>query len=304
MKLARVKEWTEGKAPFAAYMSAFLVVRADDMIAALKGQTHHTKYAMLFHVDDLATWARLYRSFFDETTLMETLQAFSRISSVEALPSLTEELTTIKALDDLNRPAITTWLRKHLLDDFNHSEDESGEEERLRGLKPLSEIPVIAFTFKVFLPCMIYHQSSPAMLLKRASHGDLEALRSLLQIDKHVLLIPEVFRVWEPISRIPQSANYRMLMRAMNSQPHKSLEPMRVKASLALAIESLFRHMGQPVTRPQIRDLFDRYAQDTKESMVDEDLPGTPDAFDKAIRREINAWKATIESHAQHLARS
>jgi hypothetical protein len=200
MRLTRVEQWTRGKTAFPAYMSAFLVIVADAMIGALKAQAYNTEYAMLFSVKNMETWSRLYRDFINDATIAEVLQSLCEEPTIQAFPSFMEELETIKTLDDLNRPGITRWLREYLLDGFNLKTDESGYEERLRKLKPLFELPFISFAFRVYMPCVIYYQSTPQMLLERASNGDVDALRCLLRLDKNILQVPEIYAVWEPIS--------------------------------------------------------------------------------------------------------
>lgn len=294
MKLRNVERWTEGKAPFPAYMSAFLVTHADMMFGALKGQAYHKGYAMLFEVKDIAAWSGFYREFITEKTVGKAFESLSENATVQAYPLLMEELHSIKTPQDLNRSAITDWLRTHFLDDFELIEDESDYEERLRKLKPFLEIPFFAFGFRVYFPCILYYHSAPQTLAARAVRGDIEAFRCLLNLDKNLLSVPAMHSVWEPISRNPQSAHFKSLMRAMANSPHEGLKPARVKTVFAAAIEGIFTLTGENITRSEIRDLYDRYAQDTKGALIDEDLPGTEDGFDVAVRREKKAWIAAM----------
>lgn len=294
MRLCRVEEWTKGKAPFPALLSAWLVINADMIYGSLKGQVSHTGYANLFSVQDFEVWSRLYQDLFDEPTMEKAFQLFSHIPIVQALPSLKEELMNIGSLNDLHRPAIANWIKTYFLHDFNIELDGSSDEQRLREIGPIFESPFIVFTFKIFVPCMVYYQATPGMLLKQALRGHIESLARLLQLDKNFLSIPEIKAVWEPISRNTENADFKMLSRAIANSPHTRLRPSRVKTAIAVGIEALFEGMRGGITRPAIRDLFDSYARDTKRAEIDTDLPATEDAFDAAIRREKNRWKSAL----------
>jgi len=316
MRLRRVKEWTKGRPAFPALMSAFIVVNADMIFGSMKLLAYdkknsdklfgsrewracHREYAKLFCVDNIETWSRLYSHLLDDTSLEKFCETFADMPIISALPFFEAEVKKLTSLDDLNRPEVTEYIRTHLLDNFIVKIEESSVEERLRGLEPLFRIPFVTFTFKIFIPSVIYYQATPAVLMRQAIAGDREALCRLLQLDKNLLSIPELQAVWEPTSRDADSADFEELVRAMKGSPHRSLKPMRVKTAFALFIESLFRLMGQDISRTEIRDLFDCYAQDTKHANIDEDLPTTEDGFDAAIRREKKAWIEALEETTQ-----
>ncbi len=290
-----MERWTEGKALFPAYMSVFLVTHADMMFGALKGQACYKEYAMIFEVKDIEAWSGFYREYMTEANIDKVVAALSEHEIAQALPAFKEELQNIRALEDLNHPAITNWLREHLLDNFELIEDESGYDERLRVLKPFFEIPLVAFGFKIYFPCVLCFHASPQTLAARAINGDMEAFRCLLSLDKNLLSVPAMQRVWEPLSRDSQSATFKSLVRAMANSPHARLTPMRVKAVFAAGIEAIFTLMGQDITRPEIRNLYDYYARDTGAGHRDEDLPYTDDALDAAIRREKKEWIAAMK---------
>jgi hypothetical protein len=262
----------------------------------LKGQAYHKGYANLFSVHDIEEWSKLYERLLDEPTIERAIELFSDVPIVQGFAALKEELMQVRELDDLNRPGITNWIRTHFLDDFNVKPDESTEDERLREITPIFELPFIVFTFRVCLPCIIYYQAPPASLLKQAMCGDIESLRRLLRVDKNLLAIPEIRAVWDRVSRHPESADFKALSRAIAASPHKSLTSSRVKTSAAAGIDRLFLLMGTPITRPEIAKLFHAYAYDTQGVLRDMDLP-SPDGLDKAIRREIESWKADFEKH-------
>jgi len=316
-----VEEWIKGKPAFPALASAFLVINADQLYGSMKLLTHgkknsdklygsrewlacHKIYTMLFRLEDTDAWSRLYRRFFDEVPSAKALGEFSYLPMVQALSGFAEALKNLKGIDDLNHPPITDLIRTRLLNGFTIAEDESDGEDRLRGLAPLLALPSIAFTFRVFIPSIIHYRSLPATLLKRAIAGDIDALGCLFSLDKNLLHLPDIYAIWEPISRNPESATFKRLMQAMNRSPHRGLTPTRVKIVIAVAIEVLFAgmekclSMGQSISRPEIRALFDAYTQDTAHALLDEDLPGTDDGLDAAIRREKNAWIKALRGTA------
>jgi hypothetical protein len=312
MKLKRVEEWTKGKPQCPALVSAFLVTMAGQTYGAMKLFTHgrrnedeiygsaewiacHRLYTSLFQIRDIDAWSRLYRKLDEEMPSFEVMGGFADTPIVHALSDITEAFKDLKSPNDLNHPPFTDFIRIHLLNDFNAIEDESSPEEWLHGLAPILGIPFMAFLYKVFIPSLVYYRLSPLILMRKAVAGDLDSLGDLLALDKNLLSVPEVFAVWEPVNRNAESADYKRLMKAMDRSPHRGLKPARVKTVIAAAIEGLFKVAGQPISRTEIRDIFDRYAQDIGEGPIDDDLPVSQNGFDEAVRREIAAWKAAAE---------
>jgi hypothetical protein len=295
MKLERVEEWMQGRAPFPALMSAWLATSAEFFYRHMTCMVHHRKYAMLFNAGQIEEWSRQYRSFLDGLTPENAAQMLPGLLIVQVLPSMLPWFEKMRSLEDLNQPFITDFVRTYLLEDFNVVEDESSDEERLRMLAPIFDHPATVFAFKILIPSVIYYQSTPAMLVSRALKGNLYAFACLLRLDSNLVAVPEFHAIWEPLSRDPQNAAFKRLKAALNNPPYKSLKSkrmkIRIKVAVAVAIEQLFKIMGQPISRSDIRDLYDRYAQDTKQGIIDEDLPETENGFDEAIRREIKAWK-------------
>ncbi len=313
MKLKKVEEWTKGKPQCPALVSAWLVTIAGQTYGAMKLFTHdkthedelfgsaewiacHRLYTALFRVRDIKTWSSFYGQLLGELDLSERLEELVGPQIVQSISEFVAVVKNLQSPDELNYPPFTDVLRTYLLDNFDSVEEESGPEERIQGLACVLEFPLAAFMFKVFIPSLVYYRRSPIMLMKKAVAGDLDSLGDLLALDKNLLSVPEVFAVWEPVSRNAESADYKRLMKAMDRSPHRGLKPARVKTVIAAAIEGLFKVAGQPIARTEIRDLFDRYAQDIGEGPIDDDLPESENGFDEAVRREIAAWKAAAEA--------
>jgi hypothetical protein len=53
---------------------------------------------------------------------------------------------------------------------------------------------------------------------------------------------------------------------------------------------------GQRLTEPEIRSLFDAIARDEGKGEIDTDLPESPEAFSRAIHREIPFWIETYRA--------
>jgi len=295
-KLKRVEQWTKGKQPFPALVSAFLVVSADEIFAMLGCLAHDNEYSNLFSIQDIRRWSQLYR----DLTSRESLEGTQSIAELldktpSFLPFWESLLGNMRDINDLNQTSIIDGLRNGPLNDFDFVPDNTSRKKSLTSFSQLLEIPFAVFSLKIFIPSVILYQSTPHMLLRRAIAGDIEALARLVSLDKNLLRVPEIEAVWEPISRNPSHYRFKKVTRALHSAPLNSIKATRVKTVLALAIECLFERFEENLSRPQIRDLFDCFARDTLGAEIDIDLPQTENAFDAAIRLEKRRWKKALQ---------
>ena len=145
------------------------------------------------------------------------------------------------------------------------------------------------FSFRIFLPCWLHFFEYPTSLFRRARLGDLDALDKLLRIDKRVIADTKISRHIATHGIDPQSPEFRQLVNAIEGAPRK-LSVTKVKTFLAAFLYGLSKHLGSPMTYPQIQDLFDQSAQERGLGLTDPDLEMAPHSFEKAVRRNLSFW--------------
>ena len=145
------------------------------------------------------------------------------------------------------------------------------------------------FTFRIFLPCWLHYYEYPTSLFRKARLGNLDALDKLLRIDKRVIADSKISRHIALYGTDPTSPEFRQLVKAIKGTPRK-LSVTKVKTFLAAFLYGLSKHLGSPLTHPQIQDLFDQSAQERGLGLTDPDLEMAPHSFEKAVRRNLAFW--------------
>ena len=145
------------------------------------------------------------------------------------------------------------------------------------------------FTFRIFLPCWLHYFETPTGLYRKARLGQLDALDKLLRIDKRVIADPKISRHIAQHGTNPASPEFKQLVKALEGAPRK-LSVTKVKTFLAAFLYGLSKHLGPPLTYPQVQDLFDQSAQERGLGLTDPDLEMSPHSFEKAVRRNLVFW--------------
>ena len=158
--------------------------------------------------------------------------------------------------------------------------------------------PEFQFILRVWMPCWLIHHVTPQGLFKTAVGGDLQALKSLRQIDQLVVLHPKLTQVMHEIERGPSSV-LADVMTSSTKELEKELTPRRAKVFYAAVIGLIADVVGTPLRIGQLRDLLDSVARDSSEmDLPDHDLQPRPDAFRKAVRREQEAIRKIYQPQA------
>lgn len=286
------------KPPIQALLSAWFVREAKHFHSFYYHLNHNEKFSDIFVLDNIKTWAKCYKDFLSQTNAF--LQAVNA-TNLHQLKIPSEVLTILNKFQkakNLNRalPNIEILLRQYFLNNFELEEENNDEQAAIEYWKEFMNTQLI-FIFKIFIPCIINFKTSPQILYRNTlKKGDLNAFRLLLQIDKNIIRIPEIAKIWEKENRNPSSRKFQRLVKGVAQKPLKTLSIGSIKTIIATAIEALFEFTGHKISRSEIRKLFDSYMLDTEENMYcDIDLPQTLDAFSRNINRERKRWEEAFE---------
>ena len=303
MKLRRVEEWTKGKPEIQALASAFLVVNAENIFSLMYHIGSNPEFAELLSID-IDYWESLYHDLmskcdrlFDAVTNVKSLDPSTYAESAPLLDSL----KFAKELKDIDLLLVLDWIRKTLLDNFvfPDSEPKLPRSQLFEGYRVLFQSAHIVFALKILIPCILIYRTTPFVLLRRAMNCDIEALENLLSLDTNLQNIREIRQIWEKKSRYRENLIYSDLVKSQSKPVVKKIKLKGIKIAIATAIEYLFKRTGHPISRNEIRDLFDAYTRDVKKIEIDQDLPDSEDGFSRAINRENKRWKAALETLPQ-----
>jgi hypothetical protein len=303
MKPRTVEEWIERHGQLGGLISVLWVTSAEALCEHMTSMVEEKKYAMLFKGGTIEEWSRLYsRALLDGSGVWGILQSMPGCPPADLRESAARQIETAQSEEDLNGGPIVDLLRRYYLEDPGEVGGQVSGGERAQVLGPLFGVPEAVFVCKIFLPCILYYHTTPHVLLEKARRADLASFEQLLSLDHNVLAIPGLEGVWEGFARDPQGAALKRVKAAINNPPYKNRQPEeirgRIKVVIAFLIERIFKADGRPISRMEIRDLYDLVAKESGRGEIDSDLPETENGFDEALRREGKAWDGAVSDLA------
>src|SRR5690606_20005672 len=131
----------------------------------------------------------------------------------------------------------------------------------------------------------LFYGEYPTNLLRRARGGDLEALDMLLKLDKSLIFEPRIAELFRQESLSSRRARYLKICKSLQSLP-RQLTEKQSKMKAAALIKCM---MPGGIDTPEIRKLFDGVAaaSTSGKAISDTALPESPEAMQKAVRREV-----------------
>lgn len=169
------------------------------------------------------------------------------------------------------------------------------------------------FFLLVALPCWIEHGVSAKELFERARGGEFESMRKLLSIDPYCLEDTKLRSEHASLLERSNLVRRRMLANAASLEPLRRVTSANVKILIAAYVYKLWTQADAAsikyqdwlwkrnvtalkayrftLTYPNLQRLFDAAYQDLhKEGLADPELPRSPDAFRKAVSRQLDFW--------------
>lgn len=299
MKLRNVEKWTKGKAELPALLSAFLVVNTEKFLSVIYHFSENRKLSQAMTINGIKDWEDQYRNWITHSdellSVISKINQHDQIISQDKMPFFRD---MVKADDsvDFNLSETCSFIKTELLDDFDIPDTEIEEDENQLIIKcePLIQSLQFIFFTKIFMPCVLIYRTTPFILLRSSFDGDIESLRKLLTLDNNLQRVPEVMSIWEEESRFTNSPRYQSLVKALSESVVSKITIKNIKITFATLIEHSFKLASSPISRTTIRELFDSYAIDCNNEMIDTDLPESEEAFSRAINRENKRWKESL----------
>jgi len=211
----------------------------------------------------------------------------------ETFTSLTTELS-----NDLNYPFDIDKVGKEedLYDDQHHNllslykiiEDPNVTSDA--GMLDIESSYDFLFLLKVMIPCSILHVMLPEELLNNASSGELQAIESILLIDKLAIYEPTIR---ENVVKHAADADLFFLDRIGKAlaSPYKPLPLKRMKVMAGSLIYYFSQKYGIRLSTTKLLDMFDAIAKDKLGLERDPDLDMAPASFEKAVERYAYLWE-------------
>ncbi|QDV79872.1 hypothetical protein [Botrimarina mediterranea] len=297
----RLKNWVKGKSPLFCYLAipaAFAAEMVHELIATREGE--RVQQTTTDRTDQ--AWERYYSSTLD--WVME-LPLGSFPSPIPLCPQVLSELMA----GDPSAPVVQQLKR---LEEPLQGPTASGGEAPIEELidcwttggppafaaeefDELRALPAVSFLVRVFVPCMIRHQTTPQQLYGAAtaiSGPDLDALANLAEIDPEVIHLPAPRAVLHSGGPARAYASFEIVYPAME-RVHSAPTLAATKRWIASGLYHVAKRFGEPLTAPQVRELFDIAAiSRDPDVIVDADFGSVQkDSFARMLRRDGEHWE-------------
>ena len=305
-----VEKWAQDKSPLIAILAPQMANTAQDIHLAFQDIKNRRLFTHQFPLPHLPSWFNLYRNHRKSSKftkqLISDFSSFSpgSLSFAEGMQSIqqTNLQETLKEFSKLPRQEREELIReaqkmlKQIVTESFHdlysdlAEDPIDPQQQDGFLQSLEAVEA-SFFYLVIIPCWILYQDYPTRLYRKARQGDFESLERLIRLDSLMIHDPSIGRQVHLLRMRRKRFKFDALLDAVHRRPKAKITRQKMKYAYAGLISAISSSVGTPLTEPQIRALFDAIAQDRHKTLIDTDLPNTPETFSKAIQRHRKPWQ-------------
>lgn len=291
--------WAKGKDKFKVLITAISAFTADYQYEIFKDINKYLYEKDLIDFPPIKKWLNYYRNhrileeeimtFIEERILCDPLLYEFAFSFLKLLASESDDdiLKLFEFMPNADRAKTQEWLKEFRSWDLN--EAERNINERMKNHKKIPiELPMdtLLFMGKVWVPCLEYLGTFPPVLFRAARKGNVEAICNLLKIDKSVIQDEKIATHIAKASMNIESDEFKNISIAFKGSM-KITSKKKWKGMLAAKLSELSKRSGRELTAPEIQYIFDFvYSLKHSESLIDPDLPESPEAFAKLIQRK------------------
>lgn len=180
--------------------------------------------------------------------------------------------------------------KKSMMDD-DSGKGKTLDEREWKRIRRIFQKPEMIFFYRVWTPCFLLYGTFPTYLLRKARHGDEDAIEKLLRLDKSIIDDPKIKEIFHQAAAAEQRGEMDLMTKALAKSPKAKIDIQTVKYTLAGLISIISIALGQKITAAEIHRLFDALAVDAGKGAIDEDLIVSPETFEKAIQRTRTFWR-------------
>ena len=201
-----------------------------------------------------------------------------------------------------NEDDISQFYNQNMQSDFNGGEPLSQEQNE--RVKSSLMCPEFLFLLKVVLPCLFLYSNHYAIVFRKARQGDVHSLEQLLRIDKTLIQHPRINKWVKYYAEQTDTRNNELLSNALAARPTGSISNKRIKYSIAGFLAYSYEQAKQPISYPEIQQLFDAVAADSDSNLLrDESLPEIENSFYTAVKREKQRWHQLLDKNRTKISK-
>jgi hypothetical protein len=310
-----IKEWSKDKNPMFASIALIIAVSAEDWLELFETVKAGRRIEGYIPLPPIGEWLSLYRNHRKvRQCLMNTLRNDESMAKLmdfydhmlsgnrklrkTALKDFKKEITKLtyeeKKQSIKNIQEVFQEHHEFIVSDV--ISDECGEkkeldEESKEKIRELVSKPEILCFLRVWAPCFMLYGTYPPYLLRKARHGDEDALEKLIRLDKSVIYDTKIREIIHQATAEKRRGKIDLITKAMRASPIVKIDIRKVKYTLAGLISIISMAMGQKITAAEINRLFDAIYRDMGKGHIDPDFIEEPRLIAQAINRSRSFWK-------------
>jgi hypothetical protein len=301
--MLRLESWEPEKPPIIRIIAQMLAVSAVNCFEILTN-VRNNKILDPFKIPNPSEWFSFYQKHrYLYNYLAETFLNFDGLPAIYAntcklflQKNNNSEKNITKVKDQTKHlEKIFEIQLKHIEDDIDNAP--LNEQEKEIVLKKVVS-PEFLFLMSVAFPCWFLYQEYHVHIYRKARSGNIESIEKLLRLDKNIIQHPRINKWITYYSYQEDKRASERLSEAINKPPRSKIALAKEKYRIAGFISLLTELLGSRLSAPEIQSLFDAVAMDYGiDELRDPNLPDSPEAFEKAVRRERENWKKTLPSN-------
>ncbi|MDR3669030.1 MAG: hypothetical protein P4L35_19545 [Ignavibacteriaceae bacterium] len=306
--MLKLETWSTEQPIHIRIFAIFLSIAANTCFEVLS-DVKNNKLREPFKIPDISIWFKFYHSHrYLQQYLITSFSKFDGIPSIFAygLKQLTQK-DQLQTIDKNNTQSQEISLEDiyNILISYVKNEIEGtplNDKERENVLENIVT-PEFLFLMKVDFPCQFLYHESPVRIFRKARLGDLKSLDKLLRLDKTIIRHSRISKWFTHYNSKEDKREIEKLSEAIPKPfPHK-ISLTKEKYRIAGFISYFTELLGNRLSSPEIRSLFNAVAADYGiDSLIDPDLPDSPEAFEKAVRRQRSVWKTALANNRTKLS--
>ncbi len=278
------EEWATGKNPLLAIVAHSQITVAKMAYGFTKAIHEEDMFFSELPAPDLGTWLKLFRSHPNGINYVHQFISNSD-SFIEFTNNLEDQFkqSTPITLADISIPNA-----KKLYDQYIKTLKTSFQTLQIQKMEELILAPEFYFFFRIFIPCQLFHNTTPAQLLRKARLHDFDSLKKIIRLDHATIFDKRISRYIYKL-RSTNKSKYEQIIAILSCKSKSKITRQKFKVFYAAIITQISIQFGERLTEPEVRALFDAVSRDEGHGDIDIDLPDSPNTLYHAIKRRIDS---------------
>lgn len=299
-----VENWAKGKNPAIVYFAISLALLARTQCEALRDIKERRVFGHEFKLPDLPAWFAMYRSqrpllaynrlisntsdfTYEQRSLFSDLRKLDKWLKQNqnitiAMPSQQEFENATVMLQNM-----CSNLFAEIREEIYPITTDNHLKVKFQNALISEELP-LSFYYLVWVPSLALFGCSPSLIYNKAINGDIPAIQQLLKLDPLILHNQEIGFQIQTIRLYGKANDYADILNSITAYPTTRYKDMkdarrRIKTDYGAQIFVLAETLKSPLEVPEIRELFDKLAQDFDGTLNDTDITSN-EGFDKTIK--------------------